>query len=109
VTCNSASATDAVATTSRTATAVAAAASASATTNGRSGNVEGSTAQRGYGRAWQELRRVQLARQPYCDACEATTDLTVDHIVPLARGGRSEMSNLQTLCRSCNGSKAASY
>ena len=67
----------------------------------------GSTAQRGYGHAWQELRRVQLARQPYCAECGATADLTVDHIVPLARGGRGELSNLQTLCRSCNGIKAA--
>jgi 5-methylcytosine-specific restriction enzyme A len=67
----------------------------------------GSTAQRGYGRAWQELRKVQLARQPYCAECGSTHDLTVDHIVPLARGGRSEMSNLQTLCRPCNGSKSA--
>ena len=47
----------------------------------------GLTAQRGYGRTWQELRRVQLAQQPYCAECGATTDLTVDHIVPLARGG----------------------
>jgi 5-methylcytosine-specific restriction enzyme A len=67
----------------------------------------GSTAQRGYGRAWQELRKVQLARQAYCAECGSTDDLTTDHIVPLARGGRSEMSNLQTLCRSCNGSKSA--
>jgi 5-methylcytosine-specific restriction endonuclease McrA len=45
----------------------------------------GSTAQRGYGRAWQELRRVQLARQPYCSECGATADLTVDHIVPRSK------------------------
>ena len=32
----------------------------------------GSTVERGYGRAWQELRRVQLARQPYCAECGAT-------------------------------------
>ena len=67
----------------------------------------GSTAQGGYGRAWQELRKAQLARQPYCADCGATADLTVDHIVPLARGGRGELSNLQTLCRRCNGIKAA--
>jgi 5-methylcytosine-specific restriction endonuclease McrA len=66
----------------------------------------GSTAQRGYGRAWQELRKVQLARQPYCADCGSTDDLTVDHIIPLARGGRGELSNLQTLCRRCNGIKS---
>jgi 5-methylcytosine-specific restriction protein A len=66
----------------------------------------GSTAQRGYGRAWQQLRKVQLARQPFCTECGTADDLTVDHIVPLVQGGRSEMSNLQTLCRTCNGSKS---
>jgi 5-methylcytosine-specific restriction endonuclease McrA len=50
---------------------------------------------------------VQLARQPYCTECGSTDDLTADHIVPLARGGPSEMSNVQILCRSCNGSKSA--
>jgi 5-methylcytosine-specific restriction enzyme A len=69
----------------------------------------GSTAQRGYDRAWQELRKVQLARQPYCAECGATDDLTVDHVLPLARAGRSELSNLQTLCRRCNGSKSGRH
>jgi len=30
------------------------------------------------------------------------SQLECDHIVPLARGGETEMSNLQTLCRDCN-------
>ena len=40
-----------------------------------------------------------------CRSCGATTDLTVDHIVPLVRGGTNELRNLQTLCRSCNSRK----
>ena len=31
--------------------------------------------------------------------------LTLDHVWPLARGGRTEASNLQTLCHSCNSRK----
>lgn len=31
--------------------------------------------------------------------------LEVDHIIPIAKGGRTEMSNLQTLCRDCNRGK----
>lgn len=31
--------------------------------------------------------------------------LECDHIVPLARGGKTEMSNLQTLCKECNRKK----
>ncbi len=37
--------------------------------------------------------------------CGQTIDLTVDHIVPLSRGGSDELSNLQFLCRSHNSSK----
>ena len=35
-------------------------------------------------------------------------DLTADHVVPLAAGGRDTLDNLQALCRSCNGRKSAS-
>ena len=33
------------------------------------------------------------------------SQLECDHIIPLARGGRTEMSNLQTLCQKCNRGK----
>lgn len=33
------------------------------------------------------------------------SNLECDHIIPLARGGQTEMSNLQTLCRDCNRKK----
>lgn len=34
-------------------------------------------------------------------------ELEVDHIIPIARGGSSDDSNLQTLCRDCNRGKGA--
>lgn len=38
-----------------------------------------------------------------------STDLTADHIVPLAAGGKPwDRDNIAVLCRSCNGRKAAS-
>lgn len=42
---------------------------------------------------------------PICACCGTTNDLTIDHIKPLARGGKHATSNLQWLCRSCNSSK----
>ncbi|MBD2580225.1 HNH endonuclease [Oscillatoria sp. FACHB-1406] len=41
----------------------------------------------------------------HCQSCGKThleTQLTIDHIIPLATGGSNDISNLQTLCLSCN-------
>jgi 5-methylcytosine-specific restriction protein A len=35
----------------------------------------------------------------------AASDLTVDHIIPLAHGGTPERANLRVLCRGCNSRK----
>lgn len=35
--------------------------------------------------------------------------LHVDHIVPVSRGGKTVMSNLQTLCEDCNCGKGNRY
>lgn len=40
-----------------------------------------------------------------CQHCGSRESLTVDHIHPESKGGTSEMSNLQTLCRRCNSKK----
>lgn len=37
-----------------------------------------------------------------CVLCGATSDLHIDHIFPHSKGGRTEVDNLQTLCRRCN-------
>jgi len=41
----------------------------------------------------------------HCVLCGATGKddrLVIDHIVPISKGGKTELDNLQTLCRSCN-------
>lgn len=37
-----------------------------------------------------------------CLHCGATEDLAIDHVIPIAKGGLSELSNLQLLCATCN-------
>ncbi|KAA3641923.1 MAG: HNH endonuclease, partial [Armatimonadetes bacterium] len=58
---------------------------------------------------WTRASRIHRAIHPRCVYCAATTDLTVDHIVPLEKGGAAyDPRNLQTLCRSCNSAKGNS-
>lgn len=40
-----------------------------------------------------------------CVRCGTHKNLTVDHILPVSRGGTDELANLQTMCGSCNSSK----
>lgn len=40
-----------------------------------------------------------------CLACGEPKPLTVDHVIPLSKGGSNDISNLQPLCGSCNSIK----
>ena len=55
------------------------------------------------------VREYVYKRNNYqCQSCGKTnqeTQLSIDHIIPLAQGGSNDISNLQTLCLSCNQSK----
>lgn len=41
----------------------------------------------------------------YCDKQVGAKELTLDHIVPLARGGRSTKGNCVPACKDCNNRK----
>lgn len=53
-----------------------------------------------------EVKKYVFERNKYqCQSCGKThleTELQIDHIIPLARGGSNDISNLQTLCSNCN-------
>jgi len=40
-----------------------------------------------------------------CICCGLEVKLTVDHIIPLSRGGSNCIDNIQPLCKNCNSSK----
>ena len=56
------------------------------------------------GRIPPRLRRDVLAIGR-CEYCGRPDRLTVDHIVPISKGGDSRRENLQCLCKPCNSRK----
>jgi hypothetical protein len=54
----------------------------------------------------ESVRKYVFERNNYqCQSCGKTlqeTQLSIDHIVPLSKGGSNDLSNLQTLCLKCN-------
>lgn len=52
---------------------------------------------------FQELFRKGICY--YCGEKFERDELTIDHIVPVARGGRSTRGNMVVCCRSCNQEK----
>lgn len=43
-----------------------------------------------------------------CLCCGSETNITIDHVVPVKKGGINELSNMQPLCKSCNSRKSTS-
>jgi len=41
----------------------------------------------------------------YCGAAVISKDLTMDHIIPVIRGGKSTKGNLVPACKDCNNKK----
>lgn len=64
------------------------------------------TPQRIRGRKGQALRLARLRAEPLCRMCKArgrvTAAIVPDHIVPLAKGGTEDDSNIQCLCGPCH-------
>jgi 5-methylcytosine-specific restriction endonuclease McrA len=59
---------------------------------------------------WQETRNQVFLRDGFeCSYCPAVGDessMTVDHIVPVSRGGGHGLDNLCVACKPCNSSKS---
>lgn len=55
----------------------------------------------------EDIEHIIRAQKGRCAACRKKRNLTVDHIIPLSKGGSNHPSNLQMLCKSCNSAKHA--
>lgn len=55
----------------------------------------------------QKRLRVHRRDGYRCVECGTEEPLTIDHKIPISKGGSDDESNLQTLCGSCNSRKGA--
>jgi 5-methylcytosine-specific restriction endonuclease McrA len=55
----------------------------------------------------EDVSRITAAQGGKCACCRMRRKLTLDHIIPLAKGGSNWPANLQMLCKSCNSAKGA--
>ena len=49
---------------------------------------------------------IKYKKKTFCEQCNGTNKLAVDHIVPIAKGGTDCIVNKQTLCVHCNSKKS---
>lgn len=52
---------------------------------------------------WKRKRSTGICH--YCNGQFPPKELTMDHVIPIARGGRSEKFNLVPCCKNCNTQK----
>lgn len=54
----------------------------------------------------RQIRAAVVERdRELCRWCSTGEGLTLDHVIPAARGGSNTLSNLQLLCAACNVAK----
>lgn len=56
----------------------------------------------------QRKREIVYKRDGFvCTKCGQANNLTIDHIIPVSKGGRGIKENLQTMCKPCNVKKGS--
>lgn len=58
---------------------------------------------------WQGLKEKFVHTCLKCGRREPEIQLTLDHVIPLSKGGTNSIDNVQPLCRSCNCSKGTKH
>lgn len=57
----------------------------------------------------KEWARLCARHRGECFYCGLRADLTMDHVIPLAKGGRHSIGNIIPACGSCNSSKSDTF
>ena len=55
-----------------------------------------------------ESFKIRMEEIGECVFCGSKENITIDHLIPISKGGSNEINNLFPACRSCNSSKNAS-
>lgn len=53
-----------------------------------------------------KMRKILITEYSFCVSCESINDLSIDHVIPISKGGNNIKSNVQILCKSCNSKKS---
>lgn len=60
-----------------------------------------------FGRDKETIALIKRLRNNPCVYCGASPPSTIDHIIPVSKGGTHDLHNLTSACQSCNSSKNA--
>lgn len=55
----------------------------------------------------RDMAKLLINDTSVCKYCGSSLKLTIDHIIPIVKGGKNELSNTQILCFKCNRNKSS--